>query len=221
MKKRISLVLIVFLETLLLFAVGKATASSIAIDFSELPQNSVLTDQFSNVGVVFSPHFLDGSPSDGLTIQYPGYASYYGFSGITFQSYCQASAYIQTDFSVPTRFVSVNLQPFEGGDAYTFGLELYDKFSNLLKGQVYNNVRVTGSIWGGSINPDELVKLAVTATEDVAFARFYGYNEHGVNAIVADDFVFGTTAPVPEPATILLIGFGFVGLAAFRKWPKK
>jgi len=222
MKKLWLFVFVALLGTFMMYVSTNASASTVTLDFSQLPQNVAVTNQFMNFGVVFSADYVNPNNSgvmDSMDVMHPGYPGFAGLNGITLQSYCNAAAYIQTDFSVPTSYISVQLQPFESG-TFQYGLEIFNSSSNLIGGYYINNSIVTGSIWGTGINPAELVTLAIGSSADVSFARFYGYNEHGVNAVNADNFTFGT-APVPEPSTFLLLGAGLACVGFLRRRMRK
>jgi len=142
------------------------------------------------------------------------YSDYAGLGGVGFYpTYCGAPSYWQADFSVPVDYVSVELQPFESGE-FVFGLELFDATdqplgSMLSSGTMHSN-------WNG-VDPSELVALAVSASSsDVAYARFYGYNTHGVNAVSADNFTFGTSVP-DLGGTFTLLTVALLGLLRLRR----
>ncbi len=198
----------------LLFVRADAIGALYTIDFNEQPMDTEISTQYAGVGVsLFSPHYVNPGSMGGMVIVR---TPYYGDgNGVRLESYCNAAAYIQADFTVPVDFVSVEIQPFESGD-YLFGLELYDSASTLVGSNVYS-LSGLHSTWDAIDSAELQVLAASSASADVAFARFYGYygvvdGHGGVNSVTFNNVTFGT-APVPEPATLPPPGSGLVGPA--------
>lgn len=175
---------------------SNAGANLITIDFNELSDGTVVTTQYSDLGVEFSAHNLIGADTE--IVAYDG--------RISQTSYCYDVSYIQADFLTPVEYVSLELELFEGGSG-DVSLFLYDASGAIVS---FDLMTVSQGV--------PVTLLAQSDQADVAYARFSGYYENtGINATYSDNFTFGTIAPVPEPSTMLLIGMGLIGFAGLRK----
>lgn len=179
--------------------VGQAQAAPVTINFDELANGEILTNQYAALGVKFS------SNSGDLIVRrtYPG-PVFTPPNVVKPYAYWTVGSYSQASFSLPVDAVSVTLGDWDG-DADALYLEIFDAGLHSLG---LTSAFLPAKVAGG-------FNLSLSHT-GIAYARFWGVGDRQ-NSAYFDNFSFNTvdapSAPVPEPFTLTLFGTGLVGLA--------
>jgi len=136
--------------------------------------------------------------------------SYYSASGTIDFDPCRGGACIRLNS------VSFTWKVYDETSGVDFGLDVY----NALTGQWVNNVFSVSGVYDGATGNSGLVTF--DAAYRVTQLRIHDSGEHDVgidNLMVNWDNC--TSTAVPEPSTMLLLGFGLAGAAYARKRFKK
>lgn len=167
---------------------------------------SVITDQYSSLGVIFGRAGVSAgvavvrdtlAPSSGLNTV--AGLDVDGFIPGTVSGALLGDIYFS--FLGVTDSVSFTVGD-SGGDTDIFDIRAYDAVDALVFNNHYENAdRFTIAFGGFNI-----------ARVEVDFTGSYGYS--------LDDLTFNIVG-VPEPATMLLLGFGIIGLAGLRRKLRK
>ncbi|MDQ7838533.1 MAG: PEP-CTERM sorting domain-containing protein [Thermodesulfobacteriota bacterium] len=180
---------------------------------------------------------LDGYAEDNLRISTTNYAYVDYHSGAYFPSIPPSHPGFSNGFFYPSGGVYDYISIKSTDGAQLFGLEFYvgsgwsSDSDAYIRWEIYDNSILTGlgtfTVGKGTVvgfnDPNDFTELRIGAAASLSEAgnNFSLFN----NALAMDNLVAdlsgGGPPPIPEPATIFLLGSGLFGLAGLRRKFKK
>jgi hypothetical protein len=160
-------------------------ASATTINFEQYPEGTFITTQYSTEGIVFSGGALQRTVPN---YNYIGFPPHSGSGALG-----SPSGPITATFSLPVFGVSGYY-----ADLGTFTVSAYDSSNNLISTAQYS----------ADLGSSDPFSVAGSGISEVVFS-----SSAGPGTMVLDDISFTQMSTVPEPSSIVFLGFGLLGLA--------
>gem|GEM_PF-5478915 len=166
-----------------------------------VPSSAILTDQYSNLGIIFKDVALIKL---GITHAASGYN---GIGGINSSGNVDYSVPMTFNFSSPIDYFSVTTDKWASG-GNSMELFAYALDGSLIGSTLFSEIRYSGSI---KVELKDIGMFHSVVIDEV----------RNVGGIALDLVEFNKVSPVPEPTTIFLLSSGLVGIIGFRRKFKK
>lgn len=196
---------LIMVSLVLLLSSGSAFATT--YDFNAVTPNTYNETQFN---ALFSGVAFDNSGGDSFSVSTVSLQSDFSGKAVLNSPYTDVGNRTIATFVTLTNFVSVTMGDYDADEDNLY-LNAYDNLNNLITSDFFLNPAT--SYAGKTLS-------VLSPSWNIARVEFYGVGLDN-NSVYWDNFTFNEgSAQVPEPASILLMVLGLVGLAGFRRCRK-
>ena len=189
----------------LLLSSGSALATT--YDFNAVTPNTYNETQFN---ALFSGVAFDNSGGDSFDVNPQSLQPDFSGNAVLNNPYSSEGNRTIATFVTLTNFVSVTMGDYDADEDNLY-LNAYDTLNNLITSDFFLNPFESSA--GKTLSVSSL-------SWNIARVEFYGVGTNN-NSVYWDNFTFNEgSVQVPEPASILLMVLGLMGLAGFRRCRK-
>ena len=186
-------------------------AFSFTIDFEDYPMDTVITDQYASLGVIFKGPFSDifvpsvqGFYSPTLGYEFPSHSGNNVLATSGWRDNEGVYHWERIIFLIPVSYISFF---YTNGGWVSFEAFAYDEVGNVVDSYtIYADFEK--GIYAKNTYGYDLVEFTTLGI------KYIELRQCGLGGMTIDDLSF---TPVPEPSTIFLVDCGLVSLAGLRR----